>query len=345
MKNSYPTHHNSDINLVELFVTIWDEKIKIAIITVVVSAILIGYNLNKPKISNEFNNSLEIGPTKEEQFLSFLPVYAVLGQNVSNGQILDQFVEEFLDYEELITVLENVEDIKEKISQLSEQEQQQMLYNYARLFKIKKIKKFNDEEKDNISNNKYVLEFTWEYNGEQSRSILDQALKHTLKNLEKSIFLKLDNSLEIKKNQIISIDLARVAYLSEQSLIARKLDIEESKVDFYNLSEIQTSSKFSSFGTSPYYLIGYKAIDMEISVIENRSYPQLAEIEQKIELLKKKDVIWIDYNIFLLDVKLNNYNKTFSNAVVILFSLLFAMIYALISNRIKSDKDTRKKTK
>ena len=83
-------------------------------------------NLNKPKISNEFNNSLEIGPTKEEQFLSFLPVYAVLGQNVSNGQILDQFVEEFLDYEELITVLENVEDIKEKISQLSEQEQQQM---------------------------------------------------------------------------------------------------------------------------------------------------------------------------------------------------------------------------
>ena len=93
MKNSYPTHHNSDINLVELFVTIWDEKIKIAIITVVVSAILIGYNLNKPKISNEFNNSLEIGPTKEEQFLSFLPVYAVLGQNVSNGQILDQFVE------------------------------------------------------------------------------------------------------------------------------------------------------------------------------------------------------------------------------------------------------------
>ena len=64
-----------------------------------------------------------------------------------------------------------------------------------------------------------------------------------------------------------------------------------------------------------------------------------------ISLLKKKDVIWIDYNIFLLDVKLNNYNKTFSNAVVILFSLLFAMIYALISNRIKSDKDTRKKTK
>jgi hypothetical protein len=111
------------------------------------------------------------------------------------------------------------------------------------------------------------------------------------------------------------------------------------------LSEVQTSFNFNSGATSPYYLRGYKAIDMEISVIENRSYPQLAEIEQKIELLKKKDVRWVDYNIFLLDVKLNNYNKTFSKAVVILFSLLIAVFYALISNRIKSYKDTRKKTK
>jgi len=323
---------------------IWGEKIKIAIITFIVSTILIGYNLNKPKISNVFNNSLDIGSTKEEQFLSFVPVYKYLEKKISNEIVLEQFIEEFLDYEELITVLENVEDIKEKLFQLSEQEQQQMLYNYARLFNIKTGQNFYDEGKKNITNNKYVLEFTWGYEGKQTRDIIDQALKLTLKNLEKSIFLKLDNDYKIKKDQIINKDLERIAYLEEQSLIAKKLNLEESKVDFYNLSEVQTSFNFNS-ANSPYYLRGYKAIDMEISVIKNRTYPQLAEIEQKIELLKKKDVRWVDYNIFLLDVKLNNYNKTFSKAVVILFSLLFAMIYALISNRIKSYKDTIKKTK
>ena len=137
MNKIYPRHDNSDINLVELFITIWNEKIKIAIITFIVSAILIGYNLNKPKISNVFNNSLDIGSTKEEQFLSFLPVYKYLEKDISNGIVLEEFVEEFLDYEELITVLKNVEDIKEKLSQLSEQEQMQVLYRYANLFNIR----------------------------------------------------------------------------------------------------------------------------------------------------------------------------------------------------------------
>ena len=216
-------------------------------------------------------------------------------------------------------------------------------YNYARLFNIKDAQIFYGEKKSgNISSKNYVLEFTWGYEGEQARVILDQAIKLTLKNLEKSIFLKLDNHYKIKKDQIINEDLERIAYLSEQSLIAKKLNLEESRVDFYNLSEVQASFNFNSGGTSPYYLRGYKAIDMEISVIENRRYPQLAEIEQKIALLKKNNVRWIDYNIFLLDVKIKNPSSTFSPIIVILFSLLIAVFYALISNKLKSYIDTGK---
>ena len=280
-------HDAIDINLPELFITVWNEKIKITLITLIITVIFIGYNHYKPKESNVFKNSIEIGITKEEQFLPFIPVYTYLEKNISNQKVLEQFIEELLDYEELIAVLRNVEDIKEKLSQLSEQEQQQMLYNYAKLFKIQTNQNFYDEEKKDRTNNKYILEFTWEYEGKQARDILDQALKLTLKNLEKSIFLNLDNNFKIQKDKIIRKDLERVAYLSEQSLIARKLDLEESKVDFYNLSEIQASFNFNSGTTSPYYLRGYKAINMEISVIENRKYPQLAEIEQEIDLLKK----------------------------------------------------------
>ena len=334
MKKINPENHDNDINLSELLKIIWDGKIKIALITVIISAILFGYNHNKPKKPNVFYNTLDISSSKEEEFSSFLPVYSYLGTNMSNKNLLDEFIKEFLDYEELIIVLKNVEDIKEKLSQLSEQEQEQMLYNYARLFNIKEAKDFY--EKGNVrATNNYVLEFTWGYENEQSRSILDRALKLTLNSLERSIFLKLENDYKITKDKVINIDLERIAYLSEQSLIAKELNLEGSKVDFYNLSEVKTSFNFNSSGTSPYYLRGYKAIDMEINVIENRKYPVLTNMEQKINLLKKKEFRWVDYNIYLLDVKLKNYNKTLSPVVVILFSVLFGAIYVLISDKIK----------
>jgi len=69
------------------------------------------------------------------------------------------------------------------------------------------------------------------------------------------------------------------------------------------------------------------------------------DIEQKIELLKKKEVRWIDYNIFLLDAQLKNYKNPFNPVVVILFSLLFGVFYALISNKIKSYIGIKKKNK
>ena len=342
MKKPYPTH-SDDIKLRELLITIWDAKIKIILITVIISATLITNNYYKPKKPDVFENSLEIGVTKAVQFLSFLPIYNYLGQGISNKVILDQFVEELFDYEELIIVLKDVEDIKEEISKLTEQEQQQRLYNYARLFNIKEAAVFYGKKR--MASENYVLEFTWGYEGEKSRFILDQALKLTLENLEKSIFFKLDNDYKIKKNKIIKKDLDRIAYLSEQSLIARKLNLEESRVDFYNLSEVQTSFNFNSGGTSPYYLRGYKAIDMEISVIKDREYPQLFDIKKKIDLLKKTDVKWVDYNIFLLDVKLRSHKSTFSPIIVILCSLFLGLLYALISNKVKYYKGFGKKTK
>ena len=77
----------------------------------------------------------------------------------------------------------------------------------------------------------------------------------------------------------------------------------------------------------------------------NREYKQLIEIKQKIDLLKKENIIWVDYNIFLLETKSNNQSMPLSPVVVILFSLLIAVFYALISNKLKSYIDTGKITK
>ena len=346
MKKLYPKHNTNDINLRELVITIWDEKIKIALIAFIISVIFFTQNHFKTKEPNVLKYTLEISMAKAEQFLSYVPIYTYLGTTISSQNILEEFVEEFLDYEELIIVLKDVEDIKKRLSPLSEREQQQMLYKYANLFNMKTaLMYYGGKNTDATTKNKYVIDFTWGYDGEQSRSILDQALKLTLSNLEKSVFLKLNNSYKIKKDQIIKKDLERIAFLSEQSIIARSLNLEESKVDFYNLSDVQTSFTLSNGGSGPYYLRGFKAIDMEITVIKNRNYPRLIEIEQKIDLFKKNNLRWVNYNIFLLDVKSMNYNMTVSPAIVILLSLLFGSLYVLISNKLKSYIGPKKKTK
>ena len=51
----------------------------------------------------------------------------------------------------------------------------------------------------------------WEYESEKTRSIIDQALVLTLKNLKKSIFLKLDNYFKLTKNNIINKYLEKIA--------------------------------------------------------------------------------------------------------------------------------------
>jgi hypothetical protein len=92
------------------------------------------------------------------------------------------------------------------------------------------------------------------------------------------------------------------------------------------------------------YLRGYKAIDIEINLIKNRRYIILEDIRKEINLLKKKNIAWVDYNIFLLDTKLQSKNETFSLSFSILFSLIIGLVYAFISNAIQSlHKNPRKK--
>ena len=81
---------------------------------------------------------------------------------------------------------------------------------------------------------------------------------------------------------------------------------------------------------------------MEIDLIKNRRHLKLENIRREIDLLKKKDIKWIDYNIFLLDTKVQNKNKTLSLSLVILVSLIFGGVYVLISNAFQPHKMAKK---
>jgi len=333
---------SGEINLTELFKVIWNGKIKIALITFIIFLIISVYNKYKPKQPDSFKNSLVINPAKGKEFLSFLPVYSYLNENMPNKiqqierlDILEKFIMEFSDYEELIYVLANNKNIEKKISQLSKNDRQQKLYNYAKLFNI---------EKQNERLPNYILKFTWKNNNKEIINMLDQALKLTSINIKESIFSELESHYQRKKNLTINRDLSRVAYLTEQSLIAKELNIEDGGSGYINLGYNDSRVIFNSSNNMPYYLRGFRAINTEIELIKNRKYPQLMNIEKQINLLKKKDIKWVNYNIFLLDTKLMNKEKTtLSLLASIMLSLLIGVFYVLISNNFQPYKVTRKK--
>ena len=356
MKKIHSIYSKGEIDLSELIERLWNKKIMIVLIALISFVIIISYDKNKPKKPNLFENILVINQTKAKEFLNFVSIYNYMNkskseenlvtQELKNTKVLDRFVEEFMDYEELITILKKDENIKRNILHLDKYNQQEKLYGYAKLFNIQKSK---------TETPSYDLKFTWHTNDREIRDILDQTLRLTEMNLRETIFLELENYYRLERDLIINKDLVRIEFLSEQSTIAKELGIIERKVETINdllLSEdVQERAGNANISfninsnnrTYPYYVRGYKTINMEISLIKNRRHLVLEKIRKKIDLLKKKEVKWVDYNIFLLDTKLINKNKTLSLSFVILLSLIIGVVCAFISDIFKFHKIAKKK--
>ena len=362
MKKRQSLYRNNEIDLSALLQILWNEKIKIILIALISFAIIVSYDNYKPKKPNLFDSTLVINTAKENEFLSFKSIYNYINKSKSeenflvrelkNTKVLDRFIEEFLDYDELISILKENDNIKKKTSQLSKYDQQQKLYEYAKLFNIEK-------PKNGIT--KYFLKFTWPTNDREIRDILDEALKLTEKNLRESIFRELESYYKIEKNLINNKDLARIEYLLEQSIIAKEQGIKVQSIiaekksvniplsldDLNNKKNIidgltlNVNSNNNTYSSD--YLRGYKVIDIEIELIKNRKYLILENIREEINSLKRKDIRWVDYNIFLLDTKLQSKKENFSLSFVILFSLIIGLVYAFISTTFQLHKVARKK--
>ena len=295
-----------EVNLYRLFKSIWDGKIKIILITIISVLVGVGYNYSLPE-QNTFKYSLKINSSANSEFIKFVPIYNFLNTSESdltgisltglkgtdainhvaqgspkllNEKILDKFIQELMDFEELIVTLKTNEKISKKISDLSNKDQESILFDYAKLFSI-------DLPSKQFSY--HVLNFLWKNDRDLGRAIVEETLNLTLKNLVDEFYEELDDLLEIKINAVINQDKRKVAYLLEQSAIARELNISDNQVDIVNLSQ------------SDYYLRGFKAIDMEIKLIQDRKYDFFKYLTEELDKIKQEKTKWVDYNIYLLE--------------------------------------------
>ena len=273
-------YRNNEIDLGEIFKILWNLKIKIALIALISFVIIIGYDNSKPEEPNVFKNTLTIKSAKENEFFILKSLQNeivnvnkfkkdTLRENLTdvtnyNVKVLHRFIEELLDYQELLSVLKKNENIKKDISQLSEYDKQQKLYGYTKLFTVEK-------SPSETQNHEYTLRFTWQGDQRESIDILDQVLKLASMNLRASILKELEDNYKNEKEFLVNRDLRRIKYLLDQSELAKKLGIISS-VNKYN-TELSTNLDYSENNLAiPYYLRGSDAIDMEIDLFKNRKY-------------------------------------------------------------------------
>lgn len=327
-----PPINSEEIDLIEIFKTLWEGKLKIILVTSFFFLITFALTKTQPDV---FETSIKIKASKESEFKQILLVERLLNPEPEKDKkkkfniqidMLNKFVEEIMDYEEIMSILKTNKKIEKNIIDQNQETKRKILFNNAKSFSIKQ----NDENMKVAT-----LKFYWD-DPSESIDILDEVLKASLLNLEKRMINELTNKLMINKNLKINKDVKRLEYLLEQSKIAKELDLKDNQVDSINLSQANVSLNINNNDVA-YYLRGSKAIDKEISLIKNRKYASFLDIEKLINSIKDNKIKWVDYNIYLAESKPIKDTKLLL-MISIVSGLIIGVFYVLISHAIKSRK-------
>ncbi|WP_421848391.1 Wzz/FepE/Etk N-terminal domain-containing protein [Marinomonas sp.] len=309
--------YDDEIDLFELFETLWRGKWKIITTTFVAALVGITFSFVQP---NSYQVSTPIQNGKQSVFLPYIALNDLLkdkgllfdseknsiGFSFNSVSVFEMFVAEFNDYEEMINVLSDNYFVKQSIEDLDETDKRRALINFAKSFALKPPSK-NGES--------WLLSFEW-HDGLEGARLLDDAIQQTLINTQKLTKGNIDNlassvdirnSFEVDKlrNELRLIgqsektrDKKKVQYLIEQSAIAKEIGIESNRLTPNDLSQNLQNGISLSVGSNeiPFYLRGYKAIDKEISLISNRSDEEaLLMASGYIEIERK--ILWLENDL------------------------------------------------
>ena len=330
-------YYDNEIDLIALLRIIFNGKIKVFLFIAFSFLLGLGYSYLIP---NYYLKSLTVSKSDNYKFIKINSILNLISSKpleISNKIILDRFINELKDYEEFLSNLKNTKKFKENTKNLSAEDQEKALLKNVNLLEIVEPKK---NETD------FTLNFKW-HDSDEANIILKDTLNLVMNNLMKSTYNQLKQILEFEKKKLFQIDRKKLDYLLEQSSIAKELDISDNQIDddiyqpkvLFDMNSDKISE--SSYFLNPYYLRGYKAIDKEIELIQNRDYQFLESMEQEINEFKDSDANLIDYNVYLIKTKSLKNTKLILMTSIIL-GLIIGVFYVLISNAFKSQTASNK---
>jgi len=379
---------SDEIDLIEVIVIIWNNKLKITTITAIFIIISAGLYL---AIKPPLNAKTEILPITIFENNLYSPYNSLLApqaqsddekimqqqklNNINQGYLLSLFLEALKTRKIIIEAIKKYQLIDQSKFN-DENEYLEAVEKYA--LSLDLLRPINvDGSKRGETRLNWIIEFKINDKDkyEMALSYIESEINKniqkylrtnfdiTLSNLKLLDQFKLEDlELKIKnvKNDYDTETINRLAFLREQALIARKLNIVNNTLEVENFST--PSGVISNVQTAtPYYMRGYSMIEKEIELIETRTNKDaftknLLDLEkQKRDLLTGKSLERVEElfnstpivngnnfkaaNIIYKDTK---YEASFSLIKAVLFAgifgIIFGMFYVLISNAIQQRK-------
>jgi len=327
--------NNSEIDVFEFIINLWNNKFKIILITLVFISIALFYQLYQSSLKkpiSKINTKTEILPistddeTKYDAYNFFITNKYDIGGLDFNGKkieklyLLNLFIDTIRKNKFLSNIIKESKLIKkENYTNNNEYENKvnQLLKSIKFIqpvYDLKSGKQLSDWQiqflTDDIDAWKNFLKLLSDSTNREVQSIIRDNFKAYINNKKKIHQYKIEdldalisNTLEIHEIETEN----RIAFLIEQAAIARELEISKSNIEIGLLeTKIYTNENgmVTNFTTDKhYYMRGYEMIEKEIALIKERKNPQsfnekLMKLKfQKKKLLQDKEIERIQ-NIF-----------------------------------------------
>jgi len=379
-----PKIDNDEINLIELLNTLWEGKWKIAVAVVISFITVISYQSTKTKNFTATTEIKPIGFITKTNYDNSIEQPDDKNIEVKRGTMSSsKLINLYLTILEDRKVFENAIrkfNLLEASQYNNEQEYSEAIIRFASSIKILKPSS-SSKKKQELVGSYNTISFKY-HDVEKWKSALIYVDKFANKQVKRFLVDEVNNKISLLKskreyqledistkinNKLIDYERLtsdRLAYLKEQSVIAKKLGVAKITVEgqtFGNQNALLSNNQTDS----PFYLRGYEAIDKEIDLIEARDNKK-AFIKGLFELEKKKRAIEQDKTIKrvkkVLELNLPLDNNKFSAAkmssittkfeykdsktiymIAIVTGFIAGIFYVLISNAFQSLRVSKKK--
>ena len=379
---------SDEIDLIEVIINIWNNKLKITTITAIFIIISAGlYFAIKPPL----NAKTEILPITIFENNLYVPYNSLLMpqaqsddekiitqqrlNNINKNYLLSLFLEELRTKEIIIEAIKKYQLIdqskfNDEVKYFEAVEKYALSLDLLRPVnvdgsskgetRLNWIIKFEINDKDKYEMALSYVESEINKNIQKYLRTNFDITSSNLKLLDQFKLEDLELKIENVKNDYDTETINRLAFLREQALIARKLNIANNTLEVENFST--PSGVISNVQTAtPYYMRGYSMIEKEIELIETRTNKNaftinLLDLEkQKRDLLEDKTLERIEelfnstpivngnnFKAASIIYKDTEYETSFSLIKAVLFAgifgIIFGMFYVLISNAIQQRK-------
>ena len=377
-----PAHRDDEIDLFELFIKLWEGKW--TIILAMIGATILGmfYLLILP---NSYSGTTFVRAAQPSAFTRYTFLSEALETDnftykIDDKFVFDAYISEFNDLEEVIQTLRSDGSVIQELSEIEESEREGFIISRAKQFKIIPPQKGETETElrftwGDVDAGKKIFETSLQLILTNVKATLAKDIIQYAKGAQSRLTIKIENATlkkDVIKEGIRLADRKRLLFLAEQATIARELGVAAAAskelmatTDVQNtqglISTQENELSLSVTSSLPFYMRGYKAIEMEMSLIQARSPEdrlalsnEYAQVQQEIyalendasvsRLLAARQMIdtddptrWVLFNLNLAKIT-SNKKANLILALSLVLGGMIGAIFVLIRSAVRKRK-------